>query len=323
MLDGAVRDWRTLTASFWSARRIPPRQQNSDTAGGEGRAAALDAHTGLCADGCAVSLCAQFTLDYDDADERGDSLLALWPLLLLLGAALAMARLFRLRDEISLRTFMPLILLAAIHGTLLSQQLWGSTYGIWPLLALLIAELILCLDTFAPCRPAAATRWFVPALAMVISGTLLVCGAFYAASEDGSRTRACRTGRRRIRPFRNLPAGHAGPYLPEIDELLRYAQTNIPWNDGIVLIPGEEPFYFASGRAKRFPVAFFDPTIDPYSPAEIASLVRSRNIRWLIVKIDVQTKENPALDRAAILDLLMRDFTPAAHLHGYDIYRRW
>ncbi len=261
---------------------------------------------------------------YDDADERGDSLLALWPLLLLLGAALAMARLFRLRDEISLRTFMPLILLAAIHGTLLSQQLWGSTYGIWPLLALLIAELILCLDTFAPCRPAAATRWFVPALAMVISGTLLVCGAFYAASEERLSYASLPDGPPAHSAFPQL-AGLAtpGPYLPEIDELLRYAQTNIPWNDGIVLIPGEEPFYFASGRAQRFPVAFFDPTIDPYSPAEIASLVRSRNIRWLIVKTDVQTKENPALDRAAILDLLMRDFTPAAHLHGYDIYRRW
>lgn len=67
--------------------------------------------------------------------------------------------------------------------------------------------------------------------------------------------------------------------MPEIDELLRYAQANIPFNDGIVLIPGEEPFYFATGRAPQFPVPFFDPTIDPYSPAEIAAMMRTRNIR--------------------------------------------
>ena len=66
-------------------------------------------------------------------------------------------------------------------------------------------------------------------------------------------------------------------------------------------MPGEEPFYFATGRVQRFPVPFFDPTIDPYSPAEIASLVRSCNIRWLIVKRDLQTKEDPTPDRAATL----------------------
>jgi hypothetical protein len=78
-------------------------------------------------------------LIYDDADERGDSLLALWPLLLLLAAALVLGNLFALRRRPSLNLFVPLILLAAIHGTFLSQQLWGSTYGIWPLLILLLA----------------------------------------------------------------------------------------------------------------------------------------------------------------------------------------
>jgi len=72
----------------------------------------------------------------------------------------------------------------------------------------------------------------------------------------------------------------------------------------------------------RFPVPFFDPTIDPYSPAEIASLVRSRNIRWLAVKRDLQTKEDPTPNRAAMMDLLMQEFTLAAHLRGYDVYRR-
>ncbi len=260
-------------------------------------------------------------LIYDDADERGDALLALWPLLLVLAAALALANLFALRRKPTLRSFLPLILLAAIHGTFLSQQLWGSTYGIWPLLILLIAELLAFLGPLT--ARANANRWFTPALAAIISITLLICGGFYTASEERLN-------------YANLPDGPAahsafpalaglatpGPYLPEIDELLRYAQANIPFDDGIVLIPGEEPFYFATGRAPQFPVPFFDPTIDPYSPAEIAALVRTRNIRWLIVKTDVQTKEDPTPDRAELMQLLMQEFTPAAHLHGYDVYRR-
>jgi hypothetical protein len=260
-------------------------------------------------------------LIYDDADERGDSLLALWPLLLLLAAALALANLFALRRRPSLRLFLPLVLLAAIHGTFLSQQLWGSTYGIWPLLILLLAELLAFLGSFA--ARSNANRWFTPTLTAIISITLLICGAFYTASEERLN-------------YANLPDGPAahsafpalaglatpGPYVPEIDELLRYAVANIPFDDGIVLIPGEEPFYFATGRSPRFPVPFFDPTIDPYSPTEIVSLVHTHNIRWLIVKTDVQTKEDPTPDRAELLQLLTQEFTPAAHLHGYDVYRR-
>jgi hypothetical protein len=274
-------------------------------------------------------------LIYDDADERGDSLLALWPLLLLLAAALAIANLFAMRRrgprgqvfvrgvgrQPSLRLFLPLILLAAIHGTFLSQQLWGSTYGIWPLLILLLAELLAFLDLFT--ARASGNRWFTPALAALISVTLLVCGGFYTVSEERLSYANLSDGPAAHSAFSAL-AGLAtpGPYVSEIDELLRYAQVNIPFDDGIVLLPGEEPFYFANGRAPHFPVPFFDPTIDPYSPAEIAALVRARNIRWLIVKTDVQTKEDPTPDRAELMQLLMQEFTPAAHLRGYDVYRR-
>jgi hypothetical protein len=258
---------------------------------------------------------------YDDADERGDSLLALWPLLLVLAAALALANLYELRSHLSLRIFLPLLLLAAIHGTFLSQQLWGSTYGIWPLLILLLAELLAFLGAFT--AHVNVHRWFTPALAAIISITLLVCGGFYTMSEERLSYANLPDGPPAHSAFPAL-AGLAtpGPYVPEIDELLRYAQANIPFGDGIVSVPGEEPFYFASGRAPQFPVPFFDPTIDPYSPSEIADLVRTRNIRWLIVKTDVQTKEDPTPDRAQLMRLLMQEFTLAANLRGYDVYRR-
>ena len=259
-------------------------------------------------------------LRFDDADERGDALLALWPLLLVLAAVLVLVNLFALWRGPSLRLFLPLVLLAAIHGTFLSQQLWGSTYGIWPLLILLIAELLAFLGEFLP--RATGLRWFVPALATVVALTLFVCGGFYAASEERLSYANLPDGPPMHSAFPVL-AGLAtpGPYVPEIDELLRYAQANIPFDDGIAIVPGEEPFYFATGRAPQFPVPFFDPTIDPYSPAEIAALIQTRNIRWLIVKTDVQTKEDPTPDRAELIRLLLPQFTPVAHLRGYDVYR--
>ena len=144
-------------------------------------------------------------LIYDDADSRGDSLLALWPLLLLLAAALAVANLLGLRREPQLRSLLPLALLAAIHGTFLSQQLWGSTYAIWPLLLLLVAELLAFLEGLTA---RVGSRWFVPALAALISVTLLVSGGFYTFSEERLSYANLPTALQRILSF---PSSQASP----------------------------------------------------------------------------------------------------------------
>ena len=294
---------------------------------------------------------------YDDADERGDSLLALWPLLLILAAALVIWNLVRLRRNPTLRALLPFIVLAAIQGTFMSQQLWGSTYAIWPLLTLLLAEMIAFLAAFATSNPSRAldkptqlrapgmlssvarwgyrwslafgnqgkltATWLPAALTSLIAATLLVLGAFYTASEERLTYADLPDGPVLHSAFPTL-AGMAtpGPYIPQFDELLRYAAAEIPFNDGLILLPGEDPFYFATGRVPQFPVLLFDPATDPYSPADIASLVRSRNIRWLIVKRTLQIKGSPMPQPEATLAALQTEFTLHTRLSGYDIYLR-
>ncbi len=259
-------------------------------------------------------------LYYDDPDSFGDMLMTLWPILMLLAAALALRNLIRFRT-VTLRSFLPLILLAAIHGAMLSQQLWGSTYAIWPLLAILIAELLVFLASLTSLL--ATNRWFLPSVASIVSVTLLVCGAFYTVSEERLSYVNIPEGPVEHSAFPQLAgAATPGPYLSELDELLRYAAVNIPANDGIILLPGEDPFYFVTGRAPQFPVLLFDRSTDPYSPEETAAFVRARNIRWLVIKRDLQIKEDVTPSRATTLELLLREFSPAAHLRGYDIYRR-
>jgi len=257
-------------------------------------------------------------LVYDDADERGDTLLALWPLLLILAGALALFNLLKLRQELSLRAMLPIVLLVAINGTLMSQQLWGSTYAIWPLLIVLVAEMIVFLAE----RQAAGSRLAL-VMAAVASVTFLVCGGFYTASEERLSYAQFPDGPVVHSAFPQL-AGMAtpGPYLSDFDELLRYAAVNIPVSDGLILIPGEDPFYFVTGRTPRFPVLLFDPATDPYSPGRLVEEVRSHQIRWLIVKRELQMKEDPTPQREATLKALMGEFTLSAQLHGYDVYRR-
>lgn len=261
-----------------------------------------------------------------DADDRAENLLALWPLLLILSAALTAWNFSR---KPSLLAGLPALVLAAIQGTFLSQQLWGSTYAIWPLLVVLIAEMIVFLAPIeaagsalevAPCRFLLA-----PALAAIVSVALLICGGLYTLSEERlSYASVLDEGPILHSTFPQLRGlSVSGPYIPQFEELLRFAEKEVPPSDGIILIPGEDPFYFATGRAPQFPVLLFDNATDPLStPAQLVDVAQRRGIRWLIVKRAMQMKEDPTPNRNATLVALQRIFLPYRTLGSYDIYRR-
>jgi hypothetical protein len=258
-----------------------------------------------------------------DADDRASSLLALWPLLLLLSGALTLWNLFR---NLSLRALLPAILLVTINGTLLSQQLWGSTYAIWSLLMLLIAEMIAFLASIDSAEEVGKARsqtlLAAPILAVVTSATFIVCGGLYMVSEErlsyadleGPVEHSAEPALRGM--------AVSGAYLPDFEELLSFASDEIPNSDGLILIPGEDPFYFATGRVPQFPVLLFDRATDPLTPAQFVEEASARKIHWLIVKRDLQIKEDPTPQREAALEALQQLFQPYRKLGGYDVYRR-
>ena len=104
---------------------------------------------------------------------------------------------------------------------------------------------------------------------------------------------------------------------------MRYTEREIPRDDGILIMPGEDPFYYTTGRRPLFPVLSFDHTVNPYSPPEILKLARDRNIRWLIVKQDLQDEdEELEKQRDELTEALEEDFDQIENLNNYDIYRR-
>jgi hypothetical protein len=248
----------------------------------------------------------------DDGDERVDNLLTLWPLLLI---AVTIISLAELRKGITLARLLPFFILAAIHGTFLSQQLWGSTYAIWPLLMVLIAYLFACLSKYSTS--------VVPAMASVVGVTFLVCGGLYAASHERLNYIQIPDG-----PVQHttmptlLGMSDRGPYLANFEELLRFTGAEIPTQDALLLLPGEDPFYYASGRVPRFPVLLFDRTTDPYSADELLNESRRHNVKWVIVKYRLQLDEDPLPDRGEVMALLAQDFSSYRQLAGYEIFRR-
>src|SRR5262245_27592487 len=80
-----------------------------------------------------------YLLRESDSSERAERLINLWPVLIIFAFALAVVTIKRRRG---IAMVLPFVVIATIHGAFMSQQLWGSTYAIWPLFMILLAMTI-------------------------------------------------------------------------------------------------------------------------------------------------------------------------------------
>ena len=285
-----------------------------------------------------------YLLREHDASERAERLLSLWPVVLIVSLTLSFLALKR-RSGVSL--VMPFILVATIHGAFMSQQLWGSTYAIWPLFMILLGSTLSAIRSVRSSPPhvrldaglvpqsAELTSppskqlkeretWFLLPLTGLIVLSLLISGGCYVWSherldyanlDDGGLTRST------LPQLKGLSI--RGDWLPNFEELVSYAEREIPREEGILIIPGEDLFYYTTGRRPQFPVLLFDNTVNPYSADEILKLARERNIRWLIVKQDLQDEdEQLEKQRDELTEALEQEFEQVESLKDYDIYRR-
>ena len=255
----------------------------------------------------------------DDASDRVEALLHLWPVLLLASFGFI---LWKIPHATTLARLLPLILLGAIHGAFLSQQLWGSTYALWPLLMILLGTILIALAPTAGAAPAVS---IVPltALTALASLVLLITGGYYALSHE-RLSYVDLSGDSLVHS--PLPAlrglAMRGNWLPDFAELVAYSAREIPPADAILTLPGEDLFYFTTGRTPQFPVILMDNTVNPYTASQLFELARQRNVRWLVVKRTLQLQEEPLAFRPQLLELLQHDFELADSLNNYDIYRR-
>ena len=136
-------------------------------------------------------------------------------------------------------------------------------------------------------------------------------------SADAARVQNTGPGKAFDRPSRT-----ATILLVDDEELVRFADREIPKDQGLLMIPGEDLFYYSTGRRPLFPVVMFDHTINPYSPAEIAEVARQRKICWLIVKKHTQLNGEPVENKDQLLELLRGEYVPMKNLSNYEIFRR-
>jgi hypothetical protein len=229
----------------------------------------------------------------DDPLEPQINLLRTWPLMIVIALLCVGQALLPVRsDRQECLSYTAFIIFATIQGTFLSQSTWGSTYGIWPLLVILFA---LAFERLGIDRLSIA-------LAALIAGVTLIAAVRYVVLEE-----------------RLKYAKVFEPWRPEFASLVAWTDRNIPRDDAILCLPGEDLFYFTTGRRPRVPVLMFDRTINPFDAKAIASF---RDVRWVIVKKRLQLNGMPMENEEEVLRLLAPHLAPAAHLPNHDVYRR-
>ena len=252
----------------------------------------------------------------DDPGERAERLLALWPVILIASLFIA---LWNLKKGPTVARLLPFILIGTVQGAFLSQQLWGSTYAIWPLLMILLAAILAELFRLGNKNGGKEIEW----LAGIAALSMLIAGAFYVASHERLDYADLSSGELAHSTLPSLAGlSMRGPWLPQFEELVRFTDREIPRDQGLLMIPGEDLFYYSTGRRPQFPVLMFDRTVNPYGPEEILEISRLRNICWLVLKKNLQLNADPVENRNRLLGLLRADFTPVQSLANYDIYRR-
>jgi 4-amino-4-deoxy-L-arabinose transferase-like glycosyltransferase len=249
-----------------------------------------------------------------DARDAAECLLSLWPFLLIVSFVISV---LAVRQRKGVALIVPFITIGTLQGAFLSQGVWGSTYAVWPLAMILIASALAAAANWTKHGSAAATT-----ISLAIALSLLISGGHYVRSLvrlDYADIWNGQPERSAVPALRGLTV--RGAWLHQFDELVAYAKEKIPAEDGLILIPGEDLFYYATGREPRFPVLMFDETGNPYSPDQIAQRARTHNIKWLVVKRKLQLQFDVVEDRQHLLGLLGRGCTKADELENYDVYR--
>ena len=194
----------------------------------------------------------------------------------------------------------PTVAVAAILGAFLSQETWGSTYGIWPLLVILIAFTFR--DAILPAIVIASVL-LLHAVPYVLNDNRLA----YAKVNDGALQHAT------LPALRGLSM--RGPWIADFEQLVAWTDAHIPKDDAILCLPGEDLFYFTTGRRPRVPVLMFDRTVNPDPPEVIAKFPA----RWIIVKRTLQVNGTPMPELPRVLALMHPQLV--ARLRNYDVYQ--
>jgi hypothetical protein len=250
-------------------------------------------------------------------DRYNTILLAAWVSVYIVYLLLLPFIVFKSPDE---QTFLirifPLAFIVAAHGTYLTHHIVGSSYGLWPILIITIAVIISVLQKELPhiyISPITGIFVAVTLYALVINYQFLIIYQYiYSPGNTYQLTNP-----------RLYGAGTPGIWMRELDNLLVYTAKYIPPNDLVVTVPGEDPFYAATGRRNPLPDISFHKEVYPVYAADFPKYFAQNKVQWVIAKTKTQLPwQFGYIDLTRPEYGLTRYYDKLAPVGIYEIYKR-
>lgn len=198
-------------------------------------------------------------------------------------------------------------------ASFLSQGVSGSTYGLYPILVIALSLILKESEFYLK-----EIQWYkyVAYLTLIITSVLSlyiyqnVRLSYF--SKSGIQVKATISGLEHI----STP----GPWINEMENMIAYVQHNIPKDDSIVALPGEDPLYYLTKRTPPLPYFQYLTTTFPYSDKDYAKAIMNNKIKWVIFKRHTQFEDwkNPK----TLLVYIAPYFGLFRQIPGYDIYKR-
>jgi len=242
---------------------------------------------------------------------------SVWYLVLILTFAFVTKRLFNLRKfnkKEYMMAFTQVILGFATMSALLAQGVGGSTFGIYPFFILLLASLYqICIHSYD------RISWdFVYKTALILTTIFLMVFAYFNIRQS-------------YVPVIGIPNSFVtrslwhlatpGLWTKEIDNMFLVVKKTIPYDQTVVALPGEDPFYFVTGRKPQLRYFELFSGALPYSPERIANDIAINNIDWLVIKTNLQSSYY--MDTKPIIKKLSSCFVLYRQIPSYSLYRRY
>ncbi len=253
----------------------------------------------------------------------------IWPITLLVTGFLAFIMLFLRPQERTFEKFLALSLFGVINASFLTHGIFGSTFGIGPLLSVLLGLLYILttqtgkefgLPNLVEKGPLLSDPFRIMFLFLGI--ILAVNTAIYVKSNLALRCYVELSGplqNAALPPLRGLNS--PGPWIPEMEQFLEFAQKEIPPEASLLLLPWEDPYYFTLQRHHLFPLMIGMQTVYLKRPEELEEILVKHPVDWIAEKIHLQN-DFGYNGVQCVLGRLIKNYKLYKRLDGYLIFKR-
>ena len=119
--------------------------------------------------------------------------------------------------------------------------------------------------------------------------------------------------------------GTSGDYFPQMEKLFQFADKHIKKTDKVVTLPGEDPFYYATGRIP--PLAYVQANPHTFVPHDVNWFLQQcleEKVKWIIIKKRIQNYPMFYIDITPLLksNKIPKYYNLYADLGLYYIYKR-